>query len=394
MNFKQHIPEQVRRVAEHVEVRVAGGAVRDLLMGIEPKDWDLATPVRPEEVVRRAEAAGFHVIPTGLQHGTVTVVVEGMPLEITTLRVDVECDGRHAEVEFTDSWEADSSRRDLSFNSLFLDMDGIVHDFHGGVADLEARRVRFVGDPGERLAEDRLRLLRAFRFMGRMRNVRNDCPCLGAMREHAPGLEEISGERIADEMRKIIGGWNPSMILAQMKLTGVFRHIGLPENLDLTRLGEVAKFTQNPITRLVAGVMVFESPWVSEELLETLTERWKVSKEERELARFLVAETEIERDFSLREFQGMVFINGIRKDWVIELALLQRKPVEAEALANWTTPVLPVTGDDLLDMGIEPGPKVGEVLRVLKLRWFHRDFEDSREAILGWAEEVIARFYS
>ena len=212
MNFKQQIPEPVKKLDSVLSrfsvdslVRVAGGAVRDLLAGVEPKDWDLATPLHPEEVIKSAEEAGFKVLPTGLQHGTVTVMVDGEPLEVTTLRVDVETDGRHADVEFTTDWKEDAARRDLTVNAMFLTMDGEVVDFFGGQQDLEDGRVRFVGNARERMAEDFLRILRFFRFHGRVGSGKFDEKDLLAIHDSTHGLAGISGERIWMEMQKIFG---------------------------------------------------------------------------------------------------------------------------------------------------------------------------------------------
>jgi tRNA nucleotidyltransferase/poly(A) polymerase len=174
MQFKL---DQINPAALHVmwmldsagyEGRICGGAVRDLVLGQEPKDWDIATTARPEQVMELMETAGIQVIPTGLQHGTVTAVIGKENIEITTLRVDVATDGRHAEVEFTTDWVTDSLRRDFTINAMYLDMNLIIHDYHNGLDDLEEQLIRFVGDATARIEEDYLRILRYFRFRARM----------------------------------------------------------------------------------------------------------------------------------------------------------------------------------------------------------------------------------
>ena len=222
------VPPQVRTLLDLLNLRsdygdharVAGGAVRDALLGVEPKDWDVATVLLPTEVMAMAERAGFDVIPTGLQHGTVTVVVDGMPLEVTTLRSDVETDGRHAEVEFVTDWKEDAARRDLTMNAMFMTVDGSVQDFFGGTEDLWEGRVRFVGHATDRIEEDFLRILRFFRFAGRMGVATFDVEALRAIKRLSPNLSRISGERVWMEMSKILSGNCVREVLERMEHAG------------------------------------------------------------------------------------------------------------------------------------------------------------------------------
>ena len=189
---------------EGEETRLVGGAVRDLALGEKMGDFDLATTALPEVVMRRARAAGFGVAPTGLAHGTVTVIVEGQPIEVTTLRRDVATDGRHAKVAFGRDFEADARRRDFTINALSLGRDGIVHDYTGGLADLAARRVRFIGDPGQRIREDYLRILRFFRFSARYGDGALDAEGLRAAIQERDGLMILSRERVRAELLKLL----------------------------------------------------------------------------------------------------------------------------------------------------------------------------------------------
>ena len=391
MNFKQKIPAQVLKLSEHVNVRIAGGAVRDLIMGKTPKDYDLATPFLPENVMKAATTAGFDVIPTGLKHGTVTVVVDSMPLEVTTLRVDKETDGRHAEVEYGVSWRNDASRRDLTINSLFLDMEGEVHDYFHGVDDIKTRTIRFVGDPDERIQQDYLRLLRAYRFCGQL--GKETCPesFLHPARRNAHGLAKISGERIWSEMKLILTSDMPWVLLHAMKDAGVLPHIGLGEHLDLERLEGVCAFTRSPITRLVGVTPTWHPSTGGPELIKTLKSRWKLSGPEMKLARFLVDAREWVPAGSARsKYRELVILNDIDKRWVEELAALQVQPFVLGDLQGWEPPVFPINGKDLIELGMDQGPSIGIALGHLKSVWFRSGFRRTREDLLEYEKARIA----
>jgi poly(A) polymerase/tRNA nucleotidyltransferase (CCA-adding enzyme) len=191
------------------EARLVGGVVRDVLAGRAPTDVDLTTPQPPDAVMRMLQRAGIRAVPTGIDHGTVTAVVEGRGFEVTTLRRDVETDGRHALVAFTDDWRADAARRDFTINAMSATRDGAVFDYFGGVADLQAGIVRFVGDPATRIAEDYLRILRFFRFLARYGGALPDLAALGAIRAGLPGLAQLSAERVWRELTSILAAPDP-----------------------------------------------------------------------------------------------------------------------------------------------------------------------------------------
>ena len=381
------------------EMRLAGGAVRDLILGRTPKDYDFATTLRPGEVIAVATYNGMKCRYTdnSLKHGTVTVTNRGQSFELTTLRVDQKCDGRHADVEFTTDWQVDASRRDFTFNAMFIDMDGEVYDFFGGYDDLilyNPPRVRFVGDAGERIREDHLRILRYFRFMGKVESTDMDPDIRDAIDETAHGLScKVAGERVWMEMSQILSGWNPQGILSLMFRAHVLEHVGLPRVLDFHHVGVVSKLTRNPITRLVAGFKDRENPLVLMDLEDTLKKRWKVSGDDLKLAKFLLAEQSVGFGY-LKDYQRMVFLHGVDTAWVKELAALFGQEEILTLLHRWTPLKLPVDGRDLIKMGLKPGPKVGEVLQVLREHWMRRNFEDDRAQLLGWAEQIIARFHS
>src|SRR5213083_3580307 len=212
------------------EARVIGGAVRNALLKIPVGDIDIATTALPDEVIRRAKAAGIKSVPTGIDHGTVTLVVDAQPFEITTLREDTETFGRKAKVAFGRDWVRDAERRDFTINGLSVDADGIVHDHVGGLADIEARRVRFIGDAGQRIAEDYLRILRFFRFHAAYGEGVPDPEGLAACIEGRAGLEQLSRERVRMEALKLLIAKHAVPTLALMTETGLLEQVlgGVP----------------------------------------------------------------------------------------------------------------------------------------------------------------------
>lgn len=352
------------------EARVAGGAVRDTLMGKTPKDIDLATTAHPAVVQEVFEQAGFQVIPTGLQHGTVTVVVDGEPFEITTLRVDQDTDGRHAVVEFTEDWQADAARRDFTINAMFVDRDGRVHDFFGGQDDLKNFRVRFVGNPADRIQEDFLRILRFFRFQARMPIAHDSLEERVVIHKHASGLKQISGERIWTELVQILQTPGGGDAMANMQNCGVLKAIGL-DRFDFVKVLPVRAFTFDPVAQLVAGVRDMS-------LVDLMVNRFKVSREEREKAIFLVRCQHM--PMNVHAFKELALDHP--KDWVRLIAAIQGHFDAWVALENWTAPEFPVRGQDLLERGMKPGPAVGQTLLNLKAAWSQSGFSKTRAELL------------
>ena len=213
--------------APTVDVRAVGGCVRDAVMERDRPDSeiDIGTPEPPDAVTKRLEDAGLRALPTGIAHGTVTALVEGRTFEITSLRRDTACDGRHAAVEFTTDWQEDARRRDFTFNAMSLTPKGVLHDDHDGVADARAGRVRFVGDPADRIQEDYLRILRLFRFAALYGRRPIDEATLAACRAHKSGLARLSAERVQTELAKLLAAVDPTAAVAQMRSVGVFAEI-------------------------------------------------------------------------------------------------------------------------------------------------------------------------
>jgi poly(A) polymerase len=374
-----------------VDFRFVGGAVRDGLLGRTVADIDVATPAMPEAVIRAVEAAGLKAIPTGIAHGTVTAVVGRRPFEITTLRRDVETDGRHAVVAFTDDWRQDAARRDFTMNALYADRDGAITDFFGGEADAKAGRVRFIGEPAQRIAEDALRILRFFRFHAWYGRGPLDPNGLAACVRLAGMIDRLSGERIRVELFKTLAAPDPGAAWTAMIDAGVMAH-AIPAAVHVDRLsGMVALeqalgLTADPVRRLAALTGA-----ASAELLVSLKDRLKLSnRDEAHLRSFdgLAGRTEfVER----RKFGRALY--GAEPVWVRDTAMLAQVGTgtpNAETLAGlsrfiegWAEPKFPLTGADLKQAGIAPGPNMGRMLVELESWWIEADFAPDREACLA-----------
>ena len=379
------------------EVRLVGGAVRDLLLAHPPKDFDLATNARPEHVSALFHAKGYTVVPTGLKHGTVTVMCHGEPYEITTLRRDKDCDGRHAEVEFTDDWEEDARRRDFTFNAMSIDLEtGELYDYFGGEEDLLNGRVRFVGNARERIQEDYLRILRWFRFMGRYEHFRElDAEAVDAIRGCRLGLKNISGERIWMEMSKILTSNRIAMLSILLEQAGVLDAIGLDspgtEHMsvghmpDVTELEKVRRLSNDPVTMLAALILNRKAHGVPPEnvrrMADSVIEGWKVSKAERELLLFLLEHYRPRESHEVDPYVDLAVDDG-GKDRVLELCALEGAEDARAYLEKKTLPEFPVRGQDLLDAGMEAGPEMGVLLAKLKRFWKSNAYKPSREELL------------
>jgi poly(A) polymerase len=252
--------------ADGEAARVAGGAVRNALLGEPVKDVDIATTALPAEVMRRCTDAGLRTVPTGIDHGTVTVIIDGEPFEVTTLRSDSEHDGRRAQVAFGRDWKVDAERRDFTINGLYADADGTVIDLVGGIADIETRTIRFIGDAGERIREDYLRVLRFFRFFAWYGHGRPDADAIRAVARFKDGMSQLSAERVWAEMKKLLSATDPSRALLWMRQSGVLTQV-LPESekwgIDLihglVRAGHELGWGADPMLRLEALVPPYDT---------------------------------------------------------------------------------------------------------------------------------------
>ena len=341
------------------DLRIVGGAVRDLVLGNEPKDIDLASDATPEETIKMLRNAGIKVIETGLEHGTITAIVNGEDFEITTLRIDTEHTGRHATVQFTRDWKTDAERRDLTFNAMSLDIDGTLYDYFNGLEDLKKGRAHFVGNADARIQEDYLRILRYFRFKGRLSQPDFDQDTLDAVARNAKGLEKISGERIWMEMSKILSGKHVMTILDKMKDTGVDLYIHLPA-YDSATVERTIKNTND-------SVVILASMMQTDEQVIDLADKWKMKSYDRELMRFIVDNKD--KRFTEKEAKEMWTNPKIKNEYIIELARYFGRKDIVDILKNWNAPVFPVTGQMLMQAGAKPGPEMGKILRTLEAEW-------------------------
>ena len=364
-----------------IEGRYVGGYVRDMILGLvhDKTDIDIAVNRAPEAVMAALQAAKLKVVPTGLKHGTVTAVVDGRPFEITTLRRDVETDGRHAVVAFTDDWREDASRRDFTFNALYANRDGTIYDYFNGRADLAAGRVRFIGDPDRRIAEDRLRMLRFFRFHAWYGRPPFDKPALDACRRNAATVRDLSGERVRKELLKTLKAPAAADAFDAMREAGVLDH-WLPEYAGSMRLRALivredrAAMDADALRRLAAILPPDANA-------AAIGKRLKLSTQESVRLQMLLDPANVidadNRRASLYRLGTRLFIDRTLLDratgWQDALALAQR----------WTPPDLPVTGADALALGLTPGPKVGALLEAVERWWVAGDFAADRDACLA-----------
>lgn len=363
--------------------RLVGGCVRDALLGVDAKDLDLATPLHPEEATRRLREAGIKVVPTGIAHGTVTAVIDGRPIEITTLRRDVETDGRHAVVDFTDDWTADAERRDLTINALFADLDGTIYDQVGGLPDLRAGRVRFVGDPEKRIAEDYLRIPRFFRFHARFARLPPDPDTVAAIACGMAGIDQLAGERVKAEMFALLALEQPMAGVTLAETVGYWPRIwGAAGDLStLARLiaREAAQgLTGDPLRRLAALAGKAATP--------ALAERLRMSKAEAKRllaippARAEILEATPNASQRLRRRLGATAAR--------DAALIE---ADEDLVADWVritateVPAMPLTAADLLAQGLTPGPELGRRLAALQDWWDDAEGKPDRAACLGKA---------
>ena len=348
--------------------RYVGGAVRDGLLGLPVNDVDLATRLLPDQVIGRLEKARIKAVPTGIDHGTITAVSDGHPFEITTLRRDVSTDGRRATVAFTDDWKEDAARRDFTINALSADPhSGEIFDYFDGLPDVEARRVRFIGEPLERIAEDHLRILRFFRFHARFGAGDPDPVALDACTRRANDLMALSRERISDELLKLLGLPDPAPTVSIMLQRDILKPV-LPE-IERERIRDlealIAAERQAPIEadglRRLAALLPRQS-----EIAEDIATRLRLSNKARKRLA-CSASTDI-----LSTSQSLAYRLG--KDCAVDRLLLAGRPTDAAEISRWTMPRLPIGGGALIQRGLAEGPIVAQTLRKIEDQWVAAGF--------------------
>ena len=364
-----------------IAARFVGGCVRNWLIGRRIDDIDIAADKPPEMVMRTLDAADIKVVPTGLSHGTVTAVIQGRPFEITTLRRDVETDGRRAVVAFTDDWRTDAARRDFSFNALYADPDGTIYDYFDGRADLLAGRVRFIGDPDQRIAEDRLRVLRFFRFHAWFGQPPLDATGFDACRRNAAGVRSLSAERVAKELLRLLAAPAPIDALEAMVEAGALDH-WLPEYGGTARLrGLMAREERPDALRRLAAVLP------STANATVIGKRLRLSTQDT-LRLQVMLEPLPQEAGNLR-----VLLYRLGPTLFVDRLLLEGDALgdwrQGLALAHsWTPPSLPVGGADALKLGLKPGPDVGRLLEAVERWWIDGDFQADRDACLAKLQQL------
>ncbi len=368
------------------ETRYVGGCVRDTLLGADVNDVDLATRIAPEEVIRRLERARIKSVPTGIAHGTVTAVLHSGPVEVTTLRRDVSTDGRRATVAYTDDWREDAARRDFTINALSADpVTGEIYDYFDGLADLEARIVRFIGDPLTRIAEDHLRILRFFRFHARFGSGEPDAAGLDACTARANDLMALSRERIADELLKLLALPDPGATVALMETGGIFRpvlpEIGADGVARLRRLVERerdAGTPPHPLRRLAA--LLPADPDVA----AAIAARLRLSKK---ATRRLVSAT---ARGAADPADPLALAYAIGAEEAVDRILLgEGEARQVSRLEGWVRPRFPLGGGDLIAMGLSPGPLVARTLQAVERQWAEGGFAADTDDVRALARAAL-----
>ncbi|QDP24480.1 CCA tRNA nucleotidyltransferase [Bradyrhizobium cosmicum] len=381
------------------EGRVVGGAVRNALLGLTPGDIDIATTALPDEVVRRAKAAGIKSVPTGIDHGTVTLVIDGQPYEVTTLREDTETFGRKARVAFGRDWVRDAERRDFTMNGLSVDASGVVYDYVGGIADAAARRVRFIGDPDQRIAEDFLRILRFFRIHAAFGAGAPDRDGYLACIRGRAGLASLSAERVRMEMLKLLAAGGASDAALAMAEGGLLQALigGVAYTGPLATMIAIERelgLRPSPTRRLAALTVAvtedarrvalrFRLSNAEAKALDSMGHRWWrfVAKDEANARRLLYR-------LGPERYHDRVLLGWARAESDV------RSPhwrALAELPQRWTAPKFPLKAADFIARGMAEGPALGHVLTLAEDAWLAADFPLEEAALASIADQAAAR---
>jgi poly(A) polymerase len=390
-------PETLAVIAAlgEANARFVGGPVRNALLEKPVADIDIATPLKPDEVVKRLEAAGLKAVPTGIEHGTITAVAKGKPFEITTLRRDVETDGRHAVVAFSEDWAEDAKRRDFTMNALYASADGEVFDTVGGVADLNAGLVRFVGDATTRIREDYLRILRLFRFHAWYGKGEIDSAALHAAAAEKSGLSGLSAERVQKEILRLLEADDPMPSLRAMAATGILGDV-LPGALNLPRLESLIAidtdnfFAPDAILRLAALSPADPKP---------IADKLKLSNANAaRLTDLASAQDKIVTYLSIKEVRKRLYLLGSQrfKDRVfLKWAEDPKASHSVQWLALmthaniWQRPKFPLTGENVMAAGVPRGPLIGRILSEVEEWWIDSDFIDDEFSLAERLKAVV-----
>ncbi len=382
------------------EARVVGGAVRNALLDLPVAEVDIATTAQPQEVIRRGSAGGFKVVPTGIEHGTVTVIVHGTPFEVTTLREDVETYGRRAKVAFGRDWRRDAERRDFTINALSVTRDGRVFDYVDGLADIAARRVRFIGDPAQRISEDYLRILRFFRFHASYGHGLPDADGLQAAIRARAGLDTLARERVRMEIIKLLLAPHATRTLASMSEAGILTTVlgGVPHlaHFEMTAKAEAAAGIAPDAVRRLAAL----AAWVTEDA-ERLWQRLRLSNAEHGRIGS-IAEGWWRVDPAAGEGAARALLYRLGAERFVDRVLVawargNAGAADAGWLAiatlpqRWTPPAFPLQAADFMRRGVARGPLLGRALSAAESAWIAAGFPSEDAALAAIAEAAIAR---
>jgi poly(A) polymerase len=394
---------ETRRVMEALTkdsgaARFVGGVVRNALAGQPISDIDIATPLLPDQVTRRLEAAGLGAVPTGIEHGTITAIAAGKPFEITTLRRDVSTDGRRATVAFSTDWKEDAGRRDFTINALYAAADGEVFDYFGGLADLDAGRVRFIGDPVARIREDYLRILRLFRFHAWYGRGEIDADALRAAVSERAGLSILSGERIQKELLRLLEAPEPVPVLRAMAAAQILGEL-VPGELEFERLARLAEIDRSNFFA-ADGMLRLSALLPSDvEAVRSLADRLKLSNADRERLEDLAAAREkIVSYLSIREVRKLLYRLGRERFRDRILMRWAEDPKDSNAIRwrallamadAWERPRFPLSGCEVMAAGVPEGPLVGRVLSEVEEWWIDTDFTDDEFSLAERLKAVV-----
>lgn len=383
--------------------RFVGGCVRNALLGQDVDDIDIATQILPDDVVKAAKAAGLAAVPTGIEHGTITVIANHRPYEVTTLRRDVTTDGRRATVAFTEDWNEDAQRRDFRLNALYAEADGKLHDpTGGGLEDGKAGRIIFIGDAETRIREDHLRILRFFRFGAWYAKGALDADGLAACGKLKDGIRALSAERVWKELKKLLTAEDPRVAVRAMAESGVLGE-ALPESNILERFERLVAYEadyflpHDAMTRFAS--LLPDDPAIA----RSAANRLKLSNEEKDrLVRALTIgvtrDDRIVPHLSMKDTRRVLYRLGretfedrVKLAWASDTE--QRRLTQWRALLahaqGWERPTMPLTGDQVIHAGAAPGPKVGQVLREVEDWWIDADFTQDQFSIMERLKAVV-----
>ena len=389
-----HITQKLFQTFEKqgVHPRFVGGCVRDAILGVAAHDIDIAVPIPPDEIIYILTTGEINSIPTGYDFGTITAVLEGRPFQITSLREDWETDGRHPRVTYGTDWEEDAARRDFTINALYAERDGTVIDYFGGVEDLEAGIIRFVGDPDMRIREDYLRILRYFRFLAWYGHGPLEPEALTACATHHHGLKDLSRERIGHEFMKLLSAPKPLLSLTLLHQKSLDSFI-VPQPLNLKAIEALLAFEEPSST--MCRLAALSLPDIDVKGLSTAL---RLSRENKQYLHDCVMRLEAYPS-SERTIYRNLYQDGVAlfKDFTL-LSLCLRSLSSSPSIlyeafkiaASWHPPTFPIQGKDLVDMGIIAGPKLGELLKACESWWIDQGFSPDREACLGWVRNAEA----